>query len=128
IFVGKVPFFQYSSNIKVAFKVINGERPPQPERGSQSWEEWGLTENIWLLMEQCWSANVEERPTVATIITQLTANPGYDGGGQVNEKTGSLLPADFGNLITKAAAPVDTSVDAFEALLQDGFSRIQATL
>ncbi|KAG6818612.1 hypothetical protein H0H93_003476 [Arthromyces matolae] len=117
IFVAKLPFYQYPRDHTVSFKVMSGERPVQPEKGSPTWGDWGLTNDIWSMMQKCWSAEVKKRPTVDNIIERLRAGLGKDG--RVDKKRSSLAPAHFRELVREGVDPVDMSVEAFEALLKE---------
>ncbi|KAJ7895941.1 kinase-like domain-containing protein, partial [Mycena olivaceomarginata] len=63
ILTGKVPFFEISVEMAVAIKVTTGARPSKPKTISP--------EDIWNLVEDCWSQNADERPTTAVILQRL---------------------------------------------------------
>ncbi|KAG6906947.1 hypothetical protein DXG01_011207, partial [Tephrocybe rancida] len=117
IFVAKPPLYQYSRDTTVSFKVMNGERPTRPDDGSRSWEEWGLTENIWSLMTLCWLPGPKERPTVEHTIQQLTPEVRQDPRP---ERRNTLAPARFREMTREGIDHVDMSVEAFEAFLRLG--------
>lgn len=52
-------------------KVCLGKQPSRPVSSSPSWSDWGLTEPIWALMEDCWAANPAARPTIEQFIERL---------------------------------------------------------
>lgn len=43
-----------------------GERPPRPEDIRHKWYD-----DIWELMEECWHAEPEKRPTASEVVEQL---------------------------------------------------------
>ena len=59
VFSGKVPFPNMADGA-VVIQIVNGRRPIKPPTA----EQLGLTTEIWKLIEQCWSANPSERPTM----------------------------------------------------------------
>lgn len=48
-------------------KVLDGERPERPD-GSQG---VGFTDNIWWLLERCWSFHPDDRPRLKTVLRCL---------------------------------------------------------
>lgn len=73
IFTGCLPFHEFLRDSTVMFKVSNGHRPSRPLVTSSAWTDWGLTEEIWDLMEDCWSHSPQDRPVVVQIITWLNS-------------------------------------------------------
>lgn len=53
-------------------KVGLGKRPSRPAPSGPSWIKWGLTKDIWLLMEECWKSNPAERPSAQEVIDRLS--------------------------------------------------------
>ncbi|KAG5637385.1 hypothetical protein H0H81_004762 [Sphagnurus paluster] len=70
IFTGEIPFPTYPDP-RVTLRVMMGERPARPEKSSIAWSSWGLTEKVWLLMEECWVKNPDERPTTQQLSQRL---------------------------------------------------------
>ena len=48
--------------------VMNGGRPRKPESAGSL----GFTDELWSIVEQCWSADVDTRPDVKDVISYLT--------------------------------------------------------
>ena len=48
-------------------KVMGGKHPSRPAKNSAPFVEWGLTNSMWRLMEQCWDRDPENRPTMNSI-------------------------------------------------------------
>ncbi|KAG6808442.1 hypothetical protein H0H92_004106 [Tricholoma furcatifolium] len=72
IFTGQVPFADISWEIRVIHSVCAGYRPTRPPGSGPPWTEWGLTEAIWSLMENCWRQDPKKRPSAAEIVQSLT--------------------------------------------------------
>jgi hypothetical protein len=47
---------------------IEGKRPTKPASTHVAWLQWGLTEKIWQLMEDCWESEPGERPLASKIV------------------------------------------------------------
>ncbi|KAJ6516341.1 kinase-like domain-containing protein, partial [Mycena sanguinolenta] len=62
ILTGKVPFFEMVTEVAIIFKVVEGVRPSRPETISQ---------DIWLLLEDCWHQQINKRPTTTVILRRL---------------------------------------------------------
>ncbi|KAG6915881.1 hypothetical protein DXG01_009418 [Tephrocybe rancida] len=58
----------------IPFRVVSGARPACPDRSGPSWKDFGLTEDIWACMEQCWKREPSVRPSATTIVQCLNAN------------------------------------------------------
>ncbi|KAG6915487.1 hypothetical protein DXG01_011287 [Tephrocybe rancida] len=68
IFTGETPF-----NDMVGPGGQAGLRLARPESSSPAWKDFGLTEEIWACMEQCWEREPSIRPSAATIVKRLEA-------------------------------------------------------
>jgi len=66
VLTGKPPFPNYNSLI-VTSKIIEGKRPGRPEGEEGVW----FTNDIWEMLEQCWSSQPERRPTVDAVLRCL---------------------------------------------------------
>ncbi|KAJ7139286.1 kinase-like domain-containing protein [Mycena epipterygia] len=69
ILTGKAPFFDLANEMAVAINVINGKRPSKPETFSR--------ENIWVLIQDCWKQEPDQRPTMTEVFQRLTS-PGAE--------------------------------------------------
>jgi serine/threonine protein kinase len=67
IFTCQVPFHEISREPTVIAKVMGGKRPSCPAKNSVPFIEWGLTDAMWGLMQQCWDRDPENRPTMSSI-------------------------------------------------------------
>ena len=63
---GQAPLSQYNSHI-VSSKIIGGERPGRPS-GS---EGASFTDDLWQILEKCWSAQPQVRPTTELVLEYL---------------------------------------------------------
>ncbi|KAG6915883.1 hypothetical protein DXG01_009420 [Tephrocybe rancida] len=73
IFTGQFPFDEIRRDAEVILRIAMGARLARPESSSPAWKDFGLTEEIWACMEQCWEREPSERPSSATIVKRLTA-------------------------------------------------------
>ncbi|TFK27661.1 hypothetical protein FA15DRAFT_666121 [Coprinopsis marcescibilis] len=71
IFVSRIPFYERSRDIAVIFLILQGRLPTKPMSCDPSFRSWGLTEQIWGIMEHCWSFEPAERPSIEHIINSL---------------------------------------------------------
>jgi len=66
VLTGKPPFSNYNSLI-VTSKIIEGERPGRPRGGEAVW----FTDDLWGMLERCWSPQPERRPAVDAVLRCL---------------------------------------------------------
>ena len=88
VLTGKYPFSQ-CDNLEVMKKIIERKHPHRPTGPEAVW----FTDDLWAMLEQCWSHKPEERPTVDDILEclkrrlatwkplPLIADSGSRGGG-----------------------------------------------
>ncbi|KAG5335134.1 hypothetical protein C0989_002325 [Termitomyces sp. Mn162] len=88
IFVGNVPFYNISRDATVISKVQSGMRPPKPLESDLPWQNWGLTESIWILIEDCWKENPSQRPTAEQVLLRLPSIPSHQNE---SSRRGSML-------------------------------------
>jgi hypothetical protein len=67
VITGHLPFFNTAGDGKVVLDVINGKRP---ERPSASFPP----DDIWTLIQSCWVEDVDSRPGISSILSQLLAD------------------------------------------------------
>jgi len=63
VLTGKIPFPLYA-NMDVMRKVLDGERPGRPQGAEAVW----FTDNLWGMLERCWSPQPNVRPTVEAVL------------------------------------------------------------
>ncbi|GLB37866.1 putative protein tyrosine kinase [Lyophyllum shimeji] len=78
IFVGELPLQHLVESRPhdtewIKREIKSGERPSRPPDSSPSWNGWGLTEQIWGLMKECWAAIPAARPTADDVVDRLTS-------------------------------------------------------
>ncbi|KAF5349990.1 hypothetical protein D9756_009165 [Leucocoprinus leucothites] len=69
ILTGQIPFHEVTREATVIWRVISGIRPTKPSPSSTDLLE--LTDDIWRIMQMCWSANLGQRPTVDEALHEL---------------------------------------------------------
>lgn len=94
IFTGRVPFYELQRDSTVMLKVKQGLQPTRPALSSSSWTEWGLIEEIWQLMEDCWNEDASLRPSIDGVITQLGPKSPVDAR-PIIEGQESISPSHF---------------------------------
>lgn len=108
---GRVPFFEYFRDHVVMGKVSAGTRPTRPV-GS---EEWGLTDHIWTLLNDCWERDVVKRPNIAEILSRLADVRAEDHRPPREWK---VRPAILSERTKESSAPL--SLSSLEAILGRG--------
>jgi hypothetical protein len=53
------------------FKITRGERPSRPPASDPTFQQRGMTRDLWELMEDCWVSDPGERPTSQDIVHRL---------------------------------------------------------
>ena len=66
VLTGQAPFPRYNGVI-VMRKVIDGERPERPQGPEATW----FTDDLWEMLDQCWSSQPKVRPTVEAVLERL---------------------------------------------------------
>ena len=61
------PPFHYYKNLTVMQKVLEGERPTRPGGAEGGW----FTDDLWRMLELCWSPQSENRPTIEAVLECL---------------------------------------------------------
>ena len=60
--------FEGLDRFRAAIEVLNGTRPAKPENIASL----GFTSGLWEIVEQCWLADRNARPTLSTVLSCLT--------------------------------------------------------
>ena len=63
---GQVPFAPLE-DLEIVRKVIGGGRPERPEGAEGAW----FTDDIWGMLEQCWSQQPKDRPSIEAVLECL---------------------------------------------------------
>ena len=90
---GQVPFPRYDGFIVVR-KVVNGERPERPQGPEAGW----FTDDLWEMLERCWSPDPKTRPAVEAVFECLEGSsvawrplsPSTDDGFQLDSDDDSF--------------------------------------
>lgn len=64
---GQVPFAPCNVGFIVSRKIVEGERPERPSGLCGMW----FTDDLWALLEWCWSAQPQNRPTTEVVLEHL---------------------------------------------------------
>jgi len=67
VLCGKTPYWEITNEAAVMLAIPRGDRPHKPE----AVENLGFTNQLWELVEQCWSADTGARPDVRTVLSHL---------------------------------------------------------
>ncbi|KAG6905131.1 hypothetical protein DXG01_004670 [Tephrocybe rancida] len=73
---------------------MSGARPAHPPSSSPSWTEWGLTQDIWACIEDCWKGQPSKRPPTAAVVLRLAVGITTADTRQ-GPDTDMLLPDEF---------------------------------
>ncbi|GLB43600.1 putative protein tyrosine kinase [Lyophyllum shimeji] len=119
IFTEQVPFAHLQRDAAVMFKVSGGERPTRPPQSSPSWSAWGLTEDIWTLMEDCSKSGPEDRLTTDEIIEHLERTAPEDT--RMGESDSTLSPAEVREITRQGLEHDELSVETLESLLDASY-------
>lgn len=114
IYTGKMPFWDVNRESAVIVRVCAGMRPARPLVGEGVWSgeevvgeggEGGcgggrgkgrLTEEMWEMMERCWSRNSKKRMTIGEVRERLASVVGpILGLEREREEEGVVAPAQF---------------------------------
>ncbi|KAF8074585.1 kinase-like domain-containing protein [Lyophyllum atratum] len=117
IFTGNIPYPHIPYNALISEEVRNGARPRRPSNSSNSWRAWGLTEDMWSLMQDCWKANRLNRPTVEDVVKRLSGMLSPAVIRPVEQDT-MFSPAQFRQLTRQGSEHDELTVDVFESLLE----------
>lgn len=68
IFSQEVPFHPLNKYQAEKEVISNNGRPPRP---SQDNLEWGLTDEVWNLIQNCWVRNPADRKSIDEVVTEI---------------------------------------------------------
>ena len=127
VLTGQVPFPRYDGFIVVR-KVMKGERPERPQGPGAGW----FTDDLWEILERCWSPDSGIRPAVEVVFECLEwsslawhpLSPSTDGDFQLDSDDGSFstlshFSCTFLHSHLNLYLPVKPSV-ASQTMPQDG--------
>lgn len=117
IFTGELPFHHISRDDVLIKRVCKGGRPRRPPGSSRSWHEWGLTESIWSLMQDCWVADPNKRPTAMKVVQRLMVMSTSEDRRPIERAAPS--PARFRESVRAGSIERDElTIDVFESLVR----------
>ena len=73
MFAGQVPFYENPHDVRVMFGVMRGKRPTRPSHELSS--NRGLSDEMWDVVETCWTQDPTQRLTAAQVVERLQALP-----------------------------------------------------
>ncbi|EMD31571.1 hypothetical protein CERSUDRAFT_119616 [Gelatoporia subvermispora B] len=68
IFSGEIPFCHCQNDASVILRICRGERPTRPI----GFTAVQLSDEVWNLLEQCWRAEFDERPSITDIVNLIS--------------------------------------------------------
>jgi hypothetical protein len=68
LYTGKPPFSDISYDAAVMLRVVAKERPARPcdAQGREM-----MSDTLWAIVQQCWSHEVAERPSIARVVEMM---------------------------------------------------------
>jgi len=95
---GQVPFAQDDREIRIAFKIMNDERPTRLQGTQGTW----FTDSLWEMLELCWKRQPGDRPSLETVLQCLQGDRRplrslSDAGGDVETDTNDRPNITAGN-------------------------------
>ncbi|KAG6821925.1 hypothetical protein H0H92_016080, partial [Tricholoma furcatifolium] len=115
IFTGEIPFAGIK-DARVISIVQSGKHPTRPSSESKAWTDWGLTNGIWLLMEETWNRLPGKRPPCTKIVERLKITLPRDT--QPMLETSMLSPQAFRQRMN--VSPKVLTVERLNIILNDG--------
>lgn len=67
VLCGCVPFHDLANPFMVVAEISKGTRPEKPEDAAK----FGFTDGLWEIVERCWSADRDARPTLEAVLSCL---------------------------------------------------------
>ena len=68
ILCGAIPFYDLAWSIDVVDEIMKGGRPAKPENATSL----GFTGVLWEIVERCWLADTDARPTLEAVLSCLS--------------------------------------------------------
>ena len=66
VLTGDIPFPELRM-AEISLNVVQGVRPPKPEKAS----DIGFSDSLWRFVQSCWDGDLELRPKVGRVVSQL---------------------------------------------------------
>ncbi|KAG6906220.1 hypothetical protein DXG01_015143 [Tephrocybe rancida] len=116
LFTGKVPYFEVTRPMAVINRILGGNLPSRPSPEDKSWTEWGLTEELWDLLVDCWKMTPSDRPESSAVVLRLA----HQQPAQDPRPTGQWGPGHakrFRNTVEHTFQERQPPLDGMNALL-----------
>ena len=91
MFSGHIPFYQLHNIFNVLARVKKGQRPIRPT--DELSKVRGLTDEVWDLVEICWSSDPTHRLTATDVVEQLLALPNQPMDRRPTDDFGADFPS-----------------------------------
>ncbi|KAG6807514.1 hypothetical protein H0H92_007189 [Tricholoma furcatifolium] len=78
IFTGRHPYFESSKALGITKKILGGVTPTRPDDIDIAWKQYGLNNDIWDLMQDCWKFEPSERLNMGEVILRLNVSKPVD--------------------------------------------------
>ncbi|KAG6847414.1 hypothetical protein H0H93_008259, partial [Arthromyces matolae] len=110
--IGKIPHHEMKRLHEVLILVTTGKRLQRPPLSEPPWTTWGLTEDIWSIMNDCWKQS-KQRPDSSDVVRRLAKlKPEDTRPPAVGD---DLVPSDFRRSMSGLSDMID--VQALEDVL-----------
>ena len=67
VLCGTVPFGDMDRSVTIVVEIMKGTRPAKPEDAGNL----GFTNGLWEIVERCWLADRNGRPTLRAVLSSL---------------------------------------------------------
>ena len=68
VLCGAIPFYDHLNPYDVMEQIMSGGRPAKPENAASL----GFTGGLWGIVERCWLADADARPTLENVLSCLS--------------------------------------------------------
>ncbi|KAG6823840.1 hypothetical protein H0H92_008922 [Tricholoma furcatifolium] len=115
IFAGEVPFAHLTRDLVIMKSVSTGAQPARPPASSTSWGVWGLTDDIWSLMQACWALRPDARPSVEAVTSCLVLC--LPPGVQKDASDHTLSPREFRDVMRGCIDGSEMALEMLDGLM-----------
>lgn len=91
MFSGQIPFYAKIYDFEIIYSVLEGKRPARPLHALSKTR--GLSDEVWSIIETCWSQEPAQRPTAKQVVLQLQALPNLCVDARPPDDFGTNFPS-----------------------------------